>query len=56
MISILMQFWDWEGKLHPLGRNGDAEEIASAVGYLASDHASFITGENFFVDGGRQLN
>lgn len=44
-----------EGKLHPLGRNAELSEIASAVGFLASDQALFITGENLFVDGGRQL-
>ena len=43
-----------EAKLHPLGRNGTLDEIAAAVGFLACDHASFITGEHLFVDGGRQ--
>ena len=36
----------------PLGRMGRPEEIANAVVFLASDDASFITGSEFFVDGG----
>ena len=36
----------------PMGRFGDASEIAAAVAFLASDDASFITGMNFLVDGG----
>ncbi len=37
---------------HPIGRIGRAEEIASAVAFLASDQASFITGAILPVDGG----
>jgi NAD(P)-dependent dehydrogenase (short-subunit alcohol dehydrogenase family) len=36
----------------PVGRLGTAAEIASAISYLASDEAGFITGEVFVVDGG----
>ncbi len=36
----------------PLGRVGRPEDVASAVSFLASDDASFITGIELFVDGG----
>ncbi|HXB01859.1 MAG TPA: SDR family oxidoreductase [Opitutaceae bacterium] len=36
----------------PLGRIGQPEDIAKAVLFLASDESSFITGIEFFVDGG----
>jgi 3-oxoacyl-[acyl-carrier protein] reductase len=36
----------------PLGRLGEPEDIASAVRFLCSDEASFITGEVVLVDGG----
>ena len=36
----------------PVGRFGDAKELAAAVAFLASDDASFITASTFLVDGG----
>jgi len=56
--KLLMDFLDTEEKkqrrlVHvPQGRFGEAREMASAVAFLASDDASFITGTDFLVDGG----
>lgn len=37
----------------PLGRIGDASEVASVAAFLASDDASYITGQTIYPDGGR---
>ena len=39
--------------LHPLGRDGEPEDIAAAIAFLASDDAGFMTGQAMAVDGGR---
>ncbi|MCW3110220.1 MAG: D-beta-hydroxybutyrate dehydrogenase [Segetibacter sp.] len=39
-------------KSQPIGRMGTVEEIARLILYLASDDASFITGNDFPIDGG----
>jgi NAD(P)-dependent dehydrogenase (short-subunit alcohol dehydrogenase family) len=40
---------------HPLGRVGNASEVAELVFYLASEKASWITGATYQIDGGRAL-
>lgn len=40
---------------HPLGRVGEADEIAAAILFLACDDSGWITGETLSVDGGRHL-
>ena len=37
----------------PLGRCGEPEEVASIAAFLASDDASYITGQTLYADGGR---
>ena len=39
----------------PLGRLGEAAEIAALVGFLCSDAAAYITGETIIVDGGQRF-
>ena len=56
--ELLMKFLDTEEKrqrrlVHvPVGRFGEANEMARAALYLASDESSYVTGATFTVDGG----
>ncbi|MBI4573758.1 MAG: SDR family oxidoreductase [candidate division NC10 bacterium] len=51
-LSIEQAMTALAGKGIPLGRFGLPEEVASAVVFLASERAGFITGVSIFVDGG----
>jgi 3-oxoacyl-[acyl-carrier protein] reductase len=50
--NLPADFKDTMMKQIPLGRWGKPEEIASAVAFLASDEAAYITGHILSVDGG----
>jgi len=47
------QFLEVQSTVHPLGRVGLPGDCAEAAAFLASDAASFITGQILFIDGGR---
>ena len=56
--ELLMKYLDTDEKKNrrlvhiPMGRFGEAHEIAKAALYLASEESSFVTGSTFLVDGG----
>ncbi len=56
--EMLMRFLDTDEKrtrrlIHvPMGRFGEAAEMANVAAFLASDEASYVTGANMLVDGG----
>lgn len=47
------KFLEHSKTTHAMGRAGQADEVAAAIEFLASDAASFITGASLPVDGGR---
>lgn len=48
-------FLDHSKTTHPLGRVGEAREIAELICFLASERATWITGATYSIDGGRAL-
>jgi len=47
------QFRESIAGIHPIGRTGNPEDVASLVVFLASDDANFISGQIYTIDGGR---
>jgi NAD(P)-dependent dehydrogenase (short-subunit alcohol dehydrogenase family) len=48
-------FLERSKETHPLGRPGQPEDVADLILFLASDRASWMTGETIPIDGGRHL-
>lgn len=53
--SELEQFYAKRGAAFPLGRVGEASDVAGAIRFFLSDDAGWVTGDVFVVDGGRLL-
>lgn len=51
--ELYQKFLETQTSVHPLGRVAVPSDCAEAVAFLASDSASFITGQILFLDGGR---
>jgi NAD(P)-dependent dehydrogenase (short-subunit alcohol dehydrogenase family) len=52
MDAMIQQFLEEKRPHIEVGRPGDIEEVGRLVAFLASEHASFINGSNYRVDGG----
>jgi NAD(P)-dependent dehydrogenase (short-subunit alcohol dehydrogenase family) len=48
------EYYKATAAVHPLGRNATTDDVAKAVAFLASNEATFITGEFIHLAGGLQ--
>jgi len=51
--ATYQKFLEHSKETHPLGRVGNADEIAELIFFLASPRANWITGVTYLIDGGR---
>lgn len=54
--TITDEQWEINRQLYPLKRFGNPEDVAFAIIYLLSDAASWVTGTELVIDGGRSLH
>lgn len=50
------EVWDEIQQMHPLQRVATPEEVAELIGFLCSEHAGFVTGQAYRIDGGLGLS
>ena len=55
-MAVEPRWIDYSHRRTPLPRLGRSEDVANAALFLASDEATYITGENLMVDGGWMAN
>ena len=55
LLSVSPDMGDKLKRFIPMGRFGQADEIAEAICWLASDSSKFITGQTITLDGGNSL-
>lgn len=55
VIADEEQAYEAVGALFPMGRWGEAEDVAGVIAFLASDASSFVTGAELVVDGGYSI-
>ena len=55
LLAVSPEMGDKLKRFIPMGRFGEADEIAEAICWLASDNSKFITGQTITLDGGNSL-
>jgi NAD(P)-dependent dehydrogenase (short-subunit alcohol dehydrogenase family) len=55
LINMPKKLLEINANQNPLGRNGNTEDVASVISFLASDSADYINGINIPINGGSKL-